>query len=109
MISPFSGNGPLTGWGRGRLPCLHDVVERPEGNSTNRPRNSSGSALWNEALRLVISISGSVSDESFLFQLPNPLSQELPLWSLLGQRQSFLIRGPSLGRPAEPAVHIGTG
>src|SRR2546427_9454840 len=32
----------------------------------------------------------------FLFQLPNPLLQELPLWFLLGQRQSFLIRGPSL-------------
>jgi hypothetical protein len=29
----------------------------------------------------------------FLFQLPNPLLQELPLWLLLGQRQSFLIRG----------------
>ena len=44
-----------------------------------------------------------------LFQLPNPLLQELPLWFLLGQRQSFLIRGPSLGCPAEPAVHICTG
>src|SRR5580704_9451194 len=28
----------------------------------------------------------------FLFQLPNPLLQELPLWFLLGQGQSFLIR-----------------
>ena len=45
----------------------------------------------------------------FLFQLPNPLLQELPLWFLLGQRQSFLIRGPSLSCPAEPAVHICTG
>jgi hypothetical protein len=45
----------------------------------------------------------------FLFQLPNPLLQELPLWFLLGQRQSFLIRGPSLGGPAQPAVHICTG
>src|SRR6266851_781100 len=45
----------------------------------------------------------------FLFQLPNPLLQELPLWFLLGQRQSFLIRGPSLSCPAEPAVHIRTG
>ncbi len=45
----------------------------------------------------------------FLFQLPNPLLQELPLWFLLGQRQSFLISGPSLSCPAEPAVHIRTG
>src|SRR5882762_9516228 len=45
----------------------------------------------------------------FLFQLPNPPLQELPLWFLLGQRQSFLIRGPSLSCPAEPAVHICTG
>ncbi len=30
-----------------------------------------------------------------LFQLPNPLLQELPLWFLVGQRQSFLIRGPN--------------
>jgi hypothetical protein len=43
------------------------------------------------------------------FQLPNPLLEELPLWFLLGQRQSFLISGPSLSRPAEPAVHIRTG
>src|SRR5271165_3978075 len=45
----------------------------------------------------------------FLFQLPNPLLQELPLWFLLGQRQSFLISGPSLSCPAEPATHICTG
>src|SRR5437868_4346076 len=45
----------------------------------------------------------------FLFQLPNPLLQELPLWFLLGQRQSFLIGRPSLGCPAEPAVHIRAG
>jgi hypothetical protein len=45
----------------------------------------------------------------FLFQLSNPLLQELPLWFLLGQRQSFLIRGPSLRCPAESAVHICTG
>jgi hypothetical protein len=45
----------------------------------------------------------------FLFQLPNPLLQELPLWFLLGQRQSLLIRRPSLSGPAEPAVHICTG
>ena len=53
-----------------------------------------------------ISTSASVSDESFLFQPPNPLLQELPLWFLLGQRQSSRIRGPSLSYPAEPAVHI---
>src|SRR5271165_5222613 len=45
----------------------------------------------------------------FLFQLPNALLQELPLRFLLGQRQSFLIRGPSLSGPAEPAAHICTG
>src|SRR5664279_4533746 len=45
----------------------------------------------------------------FLFQLPNPLFQELPLWFLLGQRQSFLIRGPGLSGPAQPAVHIRAG
>src|SRR5271165_405412 len=45
----------------------------------------------------------------FLFQLPNPLLQELPLWFLLSQRQSFLIRGPSLSCSAQPAVHICTG
>ena len=37
--------------------------------------------------------------EIFLSQLPNPLLQELPLWFLLGQRQSFLIRGASLSCP----------
>jgi hypothetical protein len=35
--------------------------------------------------------------------------QELALWFLLGQRQSFLIRGPSLSGLAEPAAHIGAG
>jgi hypothetical protein len=45
---------------------------------------------------------------NFLFQLPNPLLQELPLRFLLGQRQSFLIRGPSLSGPAEPAANICT-
>jgi hypothetical protein len=45
----------------------------------------------------------------FLFQLPNPLLQELPLWVLLGQRQSFPVRRPSLSGPAQPAVHIRTG
>jgi hypothetical protein len=44
-----------------------------------------------------------------LFQLPNSLLQELPLWFLLGQCQSFLIRGPGLSGPAQPAVHIRAG
>ena len=44
-----------------------------------------------------------------LFQLPDPLLQELPLRFLLGQRQSFLISRPSLSSPAEPAAHICTG
>jgi hypothetical protein len=52
---------------------------------------------------------GPASDESSLFQLANPLLQELPLGFLLGQRQSFLIRRPSLSGPAEPAAHICTG
>jgi hypothetical protein len=42
----------------------------------------------------------------FLFQLADPLLQELALGFLLGQRQSFLISGAGLSRPAEPAVHI---
>ena len=46
---------------------------------------------------------------AFLFQLPNPLLQELPLWFLLGQRQSFLIRGPGRRCPAKPAVHVCAG
>src|SRR3984893_4444874 len=45
----------------------------------------------------------------FYFNWRNPLLQELPLWFLLGQGQSFLIRGPSLSCPAEPAVHICSG
>src|ERR1700688_190192 len=45
----------------------------------------------------------------FLFQLPNPFLQELPLWFLLGQRQRLLIRRLSLSCPAEPAVHICAG
>jgi hypothetical protein len=44
----------------------------------------------------------------FSFQLPNPLLQELPLRLLLRQRQSFLIRGSSLGCPAEPAERYGS-
>jgi hypothetical protein len=35
----------------------------------------------------------------FLFQLANPLLQELPPWSLLGQRQSSLVRGARLSCP----------
>ena len=48
------------------------------------------------ALRVGNSLSTSASD---LFQLPDALLQELPLWFLLGQRQSFLIRGLSLRNP----------
>src|SRR5262249_60717093 len=46
------------------------------------------------------------SDLDFLFQLPNPLLQELPLWFLLGQRQRLLIRRPSLSGPAEKALAL---
>src|SRR5580704_4453680 len=45
---------------------------------------------------------------SFLVQLPKPLLQEFSLWLMLGQRQRFLIRGPGLSYPAEPAAHICT-
>src|SRR3984885_1374458 len=45
----------------------------------------------------------------FLFQLPNPLLQELPLRFLLGQRQRFLIRGPGLSGPAQPAAQLRAG
>ena len=45
----------------------------------------------------------------FLFQLPNPLLQELPLRFLLGQRQRLFVRSAGLGGPAEPAVHICAG
>jgi hypothetical protein len=44
-----------------------------------------------------------------LLQFLEAPREELPLWFLLGQRQRFLIRRPSLGCPAEPAVHIGAG
>jgi hypothetical protein len=44
-----------------------------------------------------------------LFQLPNPLLQELALWFLLGQGQRLLIGRTCLGGPAEPAVHICAG
>src|SRR5205809_7071911 len=54
-------------------------------------------------------LDGICAGDHFLFQLPNPLLQEVPLRFLLGQRQRSLIRGPSLSRPAEPAVHICTG
>jgi hypothetical protein len=57
-------------------------------------------------LRLLTSLS---LFQLLLFQLPNPLLQELPLWFLLGQRQSFLISGPSLSCPPQPAVHTRTG
>src|SRR6267142_5678127 len=83
MISPFSLMNDLRA---GRLPRLHNIVERPG------PIRQSSKKIF-----------------LFLFQLPNPLLEELPLWFLLGQRQSFLIRGPSLSCPAEPAVHIRAG
>ena len=71
---------------RAGCPAFTIIVERPDRNSTSCPGNF-----------------------SFLFQLPNPLLQELPFGFLLGQRQSFLIRGPSLGCPAVPAVHLRAG
>src|SRR5262249_12899478 len=52
---------------------------------------------------------GKSTATPFLFQLPNPLLQELPLRLLLGQRQRFLIGSPSFSRPSQPAAHIGTG
>jgi hypothetical protein len=44
---------PLTSLGAGRLPCLHYIDERPDRNSTSRPRNSASSALQTHALRPV--------------------------------------------------------
>src|SRR5258705_12407308 len=87
------------------------VIFRSKVGAAKRLRRVStvGSQNYVNALRLVISMSASASDEFFLFQLPNPFLQELPLWFLLGQGQRLLIRGPSLGGPAQPAVHIRTG
>src|SRR5579862_3092739 len=45
----------------------------------------------------------------FLFQLPDPFLQELPLRFLLGQRQRLLITSPSLSGPAEPAAQLCAG
>src|SRR5437660_4616138 len=44
MIFLFSCNGLyfFCLWA-GRLPCLHHIVERPDRNSTNRPRNFASS------------------------------------------------------------------
>jgi len=62
-----------------------------------------------EPLPLILFVLPKDSDFLGKAQLPNPLLQELSLRFLLGQRQSFLVRGPSLSGPAEPAVHICTG
>ena len=40
--------------------------------------------------QIVVAKTGNRQPLQFLFQLPNPLSQELPLRFLLGQRQSPL-------------------
>jgi len=63
--------------------------------------------MWGQAGRTPLFPSDEPPD--FLLQPLDSLPQELPLWFLLGQRQSFLIRGPSLSGPAEPAAHIGAG
>src|ERR1700733_1720605 len=105
MISPF----PATVFRPGVCPCLHYIDERPTGirqlvqEILPLPRFRTMLCAWSSPYphRLLKSL--------FLFQMPNPLLQELPLWFLLGQRQSSLIRGPSLSCPAEPAVHIRTG
>jgi hypothetical protein len=72
--------------------------------------------FFNSTVRVVLSqennvllLDGTHAGYHFLFQLPNPLLQELPFRFLLRQRQSFLVRGPSLSGPAEPAVHICAG
>src|SRR5882724_4888676 len=81
-----------------RHKALCDFPNRFCANSRDR-RDVRDFCRWTENRQLL----------RFLFQLPNPLLQELPLGFLLGQRQSFLIRGPGLGCPAKPAVHIRTG
>jgi len=77
------------------LPALPLIPETGMSGGTRRL------ATFNDLCVLLTSLAS--------FQLPNPLLEELPLWFLLGQRQSFLIGGPGLSRPAEPAVHIRTG
>jgi hypothetical protein len=62
-----------------------------------------------KARSVALGLALSAASQLILFQLPNPLLQELALWFLLGQRQSFLISGPGLRCPAKPAVHICTG
>src|ERR1700678_73898 len=100
---------------------LHLLVERGGRESTYdlrifriayRPGTLSGGLVVRPSLHsrtAGVGFDGSSKKFSFLFQLPNPLLQELPLRFLLGQRQSFLVSGASLGGPAEPAVHIGPG
>ena len=70
---------------------------RPFASPTSRSAKLNDDARW------------AARPELILFQLPNPLLQELPLRFLLGQRQRLLIRRSGLGCSAEPAVHIGAG
>jgi hypothetical protein len=97
MISPF----PVTVLGPGG--CLPSRYSRTAGPDFDR---SPKKFFFFAALELCFA-PGHLNIRIGFW--PNPLLQELPLWFLLGQRQSFLIRGLSLGCPAEPAVHIRTG
>ena len=83
-------------------------IARDSGRSTRVPRNVSwilrecASASRRESM-LECPADGprprllAMRHRHFLFQLPNPLLQELPLWFLLGQRQRLLIRSARLG------------
>src|SRR5258708_38499152 len=86
-----------------RMPYVKDTVKgRQRACSVGRPQKNwekLGTDEWWSAPSFL----------NFLFQLPNPLLQELALWFLLGQGQSLFIRGPSFDCSAEPAVHVCTG
>ncbi len=101
----LSAGGVSTRAGGGPLILVSGAVPR-----SSRPyRDGRGlGGMWGQTGRYPLLPKGA-PPEFFLLQLPNPLLQELPLWFLLGQRQGFLISGPSLGCPAEPAVHICAG
>ncbi len=91
-----------------------DGKNSPPTHRDKAAMNGARTDLLAKHRRVAGSVSGppafsQIPAQSFLFQLPNPLLQELPLRFLLGQRQSFLISGPSLGCPAEPAAHIRAG
>jgi hypothetical protein len=63
-----------------------------------------GSQNYVNALRLVISISASASDESFLFQLPESALAEIAASVPVGSAPEPLISRPSFSGPASKEV-----